>query len=581
MEEIWKTHPKISEAYEFSNLGRFKNVKTQQILKPTFDKHSRGCVSFLMDNNGKRKRVRLARLIAELFIPNSDSSLNIVIHKDENVLNNASENLKWGTTKETVDLAFKNKKRISAWQVLSDETVVLIRKEFDETDITSVELAKKYDTSLPNINSILFYKSRYHTTPEKPYKINQLTGSELITFINIKKAKAKQIKRHQAKLKELKELMIDETILSKIASEYINSVDTFKQLSIKYDVSLKALKYQFKDYKFPQVSLQQNEEFKTIDNGVQISNHGRVIVNDKIANTRRFLFNGEPTGIRNIVGKLFVPNIDPNKNTLLNCIDGNLWNVNVNNLEWIFPNKPQYIDKSCLALINGVFRPLDEVKDVIIKDYLESTEYIDFRKKYLIGYTPLYQIIRPYMKQKRDGKCFCENCGETNVRYFYKSRNNACKLCICDDKVEKNKLIENKKNRTIGLVKYPHRVNKEVKNKLTDAKHRAKIKNWHYDLDEEFIKELYKKQDGKCAYSGEPLSLEERCEDKEPFSIDRIDSSKGYTKDNITLITGYINRMKLNWKYDDFLLVIKNIYEYNSLQNLPKKNFFKKGRPLK
>lgn len=57
---------------------------------------------------------------------------------------------------------------------------------------------------------------------------------------------------------------------------------------------------------------------------------------------------------------------------------------------------------------------------------------------------------------------------------------------------------------------------------------------------------MYYKQEGKCALSGEILTkiaLEDKGINKYNVSIDRINSSKDYTKDNIQLVGAIINIM--------------------------------------
>jgi len=50
----------------------------------------------LRNNTGKKKNFKVNRLVAELFIPNP-KNLPIVLHKDNNKINNHFSNLKWGT----------------------------------------------------------------------------------------------------------------------------------------------------------------------------------------------------------------------------------------------------------------------------------------------------------------------------------------------------------------------------------------------------------------------------------------------------------------------------------------------------
>lgn len=88
-----------------------------------------------------------------------------------------------------------------------------------------------------------------------------------------------------------------------------------------------------------------------------------------------------------------------------------------------------------------------------------------------------------------------------------------------------------------------------VKNMRSNAKKR-KI---HVTINYNDIHVLYTAQNGKCALTGTVMThtqLTERTEDSqhilnpENISIDRIDSSKGYTKDNIQLVCAIVNRIK-------------------------------------
>jgi hypothetical protein len=69
---------------------------------------------------------------------------------------------------------------------------------------------------------------------------------------------------------------------------------------------------------------------------------------------------------------------------------------------------------------------------------------------------------------------------------------------------------------------------------------RSKKNGWTVDFDLEYLMTLYEQQEGKCAATGIPFDLSNKTRVKRfrPFSvsIDRIDSQKTYTKDNIRLV---------------------------------------------
>lgn len=81
-------------------------------------------------------------------------------------------------------------------------------------------------------------------------------------------------------------------------------------------------------------------------------------------------------------------------------------------------------------------------------------------------------------------------------------------------------------------------------------------------MTEEDILELYYKQDGKCALSGQILTkiaLEDKGINNYNVFIDRINSSKDYTKDNIQLVGAIINIIKNDIEEKDFMLFVSSI----------------------
>lgn len=80
------------------------------------------------------------------------------------------------------------------------------------------------------------------------------------------------------------------------------------------------------------------------------------------------------------------------------------------------------------------------------------------------------------------------------------------------------------------------------------------------DFDSDYIAELYKDQNGKCALSGWAINLS-RNGLENTVSVDRIDSNKGYTKDNIQLTHKIVNRCKLNLPEELFFQLCKAVYK--------------------
>lgn len=77
---------------------------------------------------------------------------------------------------------------------------------------------------------------------------------------------------------------------------------------------------------------------------------------------------------------------------------------------------------------------------------------------------------------------------------------------------------------------------------LAEQINQAKRRNIGYDLDKPFILAMWDAQGGKCALTGTTMTPERTS----PFkcSLDRIDSSRGYFRDNVQLVCKWINVVK-------------------------------------
>ena len=96
-----------------------------------------------------------------------------------------------------------------------------------------------------------------------------------------------------------------------------------------------------------------------------------------------------------------------------------------------------------------------------------------------------------------------------------------------------------------------------IKHMLINAKNKSKERNYEYNLCENDIVGLLIKQNNKCALSNIPFVNE--INDKFKMSLDRIDSNKGYTKDNVQLVCIVVNRMKSDLEQDYFINICKKI----------------------
>lgn len=95
----------------------------------------------------------------------------------------------------------------------------------------------------------------------------------------------------------------------------------------------------------------------------------------------------------------------------------------------------------------------------------------------------------------------------------------------------------------------------------------AKRRSIPFEVTAAYIWDLYLLQEGKCAISGIPISFGEKNNKwrrGRSASLDRIDSSLGYTEGNVQWVDRRINSMKLELSMPDFLSLIATIHKFNT-----------------
>jgi hypothetical protein len=95
---------------------------------------------------------------------------------------------------------------------------------------------------------------------------------------------------------------------------------------------------------------------------------------------------------------------------------------------------------------------------------------------------------------------------------------------------------------------------------VSNSRKRADKMNFDFDLTLKNLVDIWLEQKGHCALTGVELSNESgSLEQKNPYraSVDRIDSSKGYTKDNVRLLCHWANNAKSTYNDDLFRSMCK------------------------
>lgn len=95
------------------------------------------------------------------------------------------------------------------------------------------------------------------------------------------------------------------------------------------------------------------------------------------------------------------------------------------------------------------------------------------------------------------------------------------------------------------------------------ARNRAAKKKIDFNLTQEYLYQLWAEQNGLCAISGIKMETETGIVISNPYkaSLDRIDSSKGYTMGNVQLVCGKINLMKHQGTLEDLLFWCSAVVE--------------------
>jgi len=140
-----------------------------------------------------RKNELVHRLVAETFIENDDPvNKNIVMHLDNDRLNNHVSNLRWGTQSENIQQAFKENRKFSPskftkhlhlYEIYNDDTGDVVQCYGREEVADTIQYK---EISLKNMigNDRLIYLGPY-----AGYKIRRIKGEERVikrAFIPIK-----------------------------------------------------------------------------------------------------------------------------------------------------------------------------------------------------------------------------------------------------------------------------------------------------------------------------------------------------------------------------------------------------------
>lgn len=143
--------------------------------------------------------------------------------------------------------------------------------------------------------------------------------------------------------------------------------------------------------------------------------------------------------------------------------------------------------------------------------------------------------------------CKCE-CGNQQVVRSRELTTGDTKSCGC---LRTRKYSDNPLFKGVGL--FGHSLYSHIE-------WSAKKRNIKFDVSKEYLWELFQKQEGKCYYTGDDIFLGVRNQrGGKTASLDRLDSSKGYTEDNVVWCHKDINLMKRDKSEQEFYELCQKI----------------------
>jgi hypothetical protein len=161
---------------------------------------------------------------------------------------------------------------------------------------------------------------------------------------------------------------------------------------------------------------------------------------------------------------------------------------------------------------------------------------------------------------KQRGSMICSHCRiEKPLTHFrpYKNKCNRQYTSYSNSCFECNKTRHKKCERKTST-----RIDQKLGQLLSGARARSIRDNKVFNLTKQFLIDLFNKQEGKCFYTGLDLLAYNNSSNDLCVSIDRINSTKDYTTDNVVFCCWIINRIKTDLSIKDFVnycsLIVNN-----------------------
>ena len=116
------------------------------------------------------------------------------------------------------------------------------------------------------------------------------------------------------------------------------------------------------------------------------------------------------------------------------------------------------------------------------------------------------------------------------------------------ERIKQNQIKYQKANREkINERRRKRYQNAPFKFRVQDMKKRANKNGLDFDLDENYLQYLWKECCGVCKMTGVKMLKKTEINNPYSMSVDRLDSDKGYVKDNVRLVSRWYNVSRNKW----------------------------------
>ena len=156
---------------------------------------------------------------------------------------------------------------------------------------------------------------------------------------------------------------------------------------------------------------------------------------------------------------------------------------------------------------------------------------------------------------------YCKKCNMERPLDEFSFRNNkpmaSCRKCVAKNTREWQKKLSESTVPTDMLENTFHKM-------LQATRSNAKTDNRPFELSLPILRSIYEKQQGKCYYTGTQMTLRSNGHlNRDPMliSMDRKDSSEGYTPTNTVLCCWGINALKGHHSESTLYVTLKTLYD--------------------